>query len=431
MRIVKFTCYIFLSVSQCLIISQDLGEWFVRAPMPTPRQEMSATVLNDKIYISGGLVGWYSDGLDVFEVYDSHTNSWEILEPMPIGLHHHSITAVNDKIYVVGGYTTGVLTQPTPLDRVFEYDPVTDLWIERASYPVGIAEHTAVEYEGNLYVFGGKTYNLQTVANMAVYYPESNFWDDEFPTMFTARNHLTSVVVDTLICIIGGRISDPGPGLFINLDAFEDYSPSTEEWSIPTSLPTPRGALTSAQLNGRIYVLGGEYPGIFEQNEEYDYDTNIWRQMLPMPTPRHSLGAVAISDTIYLIGGGDQYGVSPSNLNEAFTVSASTNVTNKEFQIDNFILYQNYPNPFNPTTKIRYSIPSVKTHRDASLRVTLKVYDVLGKKVATLVNEEKPAGSYEVEFSAKGGATTLTSGVYFYQLRTGDFMKTKKMVLLR
>ena len=95
-----------------------------------------------------------------------------------------------------------------------------------------------------------------------------------------------------------------------------------------------------------------------------------------------------------------------------------------------FRLYQNYPNPFNPSTRIQYQVSS-------SSQITLKVYDVLGNEVATLVNEYKPAGSYEVEFSAKGGsasggnAYSLVSGIYFYQLRTGSFIQTKKMVLIK
>jgi len=103
----------------------------------------------------------------------------------------------------------------------------------------------------------------------------------------------------------------------------------------------------------------------------------------------------------------------------------------------NFELFQNYPNPFNPSTKIRYAIPAVGTSLMKFLQsVQLKVYDVLGNEVATLVDEEKPAGSYEVEFSAKGGsasggdANNLSSGIYFYQLRAGSFVETKKMILL-
>ena len=83
-------------------------------------------------------------------------------------------------------------------------------------------------------------------------------------------------------------------------------------------------------------------------------------------------------------------------------------------------LYQNYPNPFNPSTKIKYSIPQ-------SGNVVIKVYDILGSEIETLVNEEKPMGSYEITWYA----TNLPSGVYFYQLRAGSFVGTKKMLLLK
>jgi len=95
-----------------------------------------------------------------------------------------------------------------------------------------------------------------------------------------------------------------------------------------------------------------------------------------------------------------------------------------------FSIEQNYPNPFNPSTIIQYAISSRQF-------VKLTVYDLLGREIEILVNEEKPAGSYEVEFnsstlsgsvSAKGG---YASGVYFYQLKAGDYVETKKMVLLR
>jgi photosystem II stability/assembly factor-like uncharacterized protein len=84
------------------------------------------------------------------------------------------------------------------------------------------------------------------------------------------------------------------------------------------------------------------------------------------------------------------------------------------------ILEQNFPNPFNPTTKIKYQIPELSF-------VTIKVYDVLGNKIATLVNEEKTAGTYEITWYAEN----LPSGVYFYRLQAGDFVETKKMVFLK
>ena len=91
-----------------------------------------------------------------------------------------------------------------------------------------------------------------------------------------------------------------------------------------------------------------------------------------------------------------------------------------EYLPQNFVLYQNYPNPFNPSTKIRYSIPQ-------SSNVIIKVFDILGNEIETLVNEEKPAGNYEVEFDASG----LSSGMYLYKLQAGNFVETKKMILLK
>ena len=85
-----------------------------------------------------------------------------------------------------------------------------------------------------------------------------------------------------------------------------------------------------------------------------------------------------------------------------------------------FALYENYPNPFNPSTTIKYSIPNQSL-------VTLKVFDILGREIETLINEEKTAGIYEIDFDA----SQLSSGIYFYKIQAGDFVETKKMILLK
>ena len=87
---------------------------------------------------------------------------------------------------------------------------------------------------------------------------------------------------------------------------------------------------------------------------------------------------------------------------------------------NSYNLAQNYPNPFNPVTTIQYSIPQQGN-------VSLKVYDVLGNEIAELVNEEKGIGVYSVNFDASG----LASGMYLYQLKAGNFVETKKMILLK
>lgn len=105
-----------------------------------------------------------------------------------------------------------------------------------------------------------------------------------------------------------------------------------------------------------------------------------------------------------------------------FSVNAlgATSVSGDEQSPDEFKLNQNYPNPFNPSTTIKFALP-------VSSSMTLKVYNLLGIEVATLVDEYRPAGSYEVEFDA----SELSSGVYIYKLTTGSFTDTKKLMLLK
>jgi hypothetical protein len=88
--------------------------------------------------------------------------------------------------------------------------------------------------------------------------------------------------------------------------------------------------------------------------------------------------------------------------------------------INNYYLFQNYPNPFNPITTIKYNLPEYS-------KVKLIVYDVLGNEITDLVNEDQPKGNYEVQFDGNG----LSSGIYFYQLKANDFIKTKKLILIK
>jgi len=179
---------------------------------------------------------------------------------------------------------------------------------------------------------------------------------------------------------------------------------------------------------------------------------------LPFPSPQDTIfwefGYLAsdssMKDTIYSCGLSLVWDTIPDPLDRwnfgpkfPLTILSVTVVESGQNELpDNFFLFQNYPNPFNPSTKIKYTISQSVILSEAKnlIPVKLKIYDVLGNEIATLVNEEKPAGTYEVEFGGDG----LTSGIYFYQLRAGNpstgspegqagqgFVETKKMVLLR
>ena len=103
-----------------------------------------------------------------------------------------------------------------------------------------------------------------------------------------------------------------------------------------------------------------------------------------------------------------------------FTIDNPTSISQNTFAPEEYSLSQNYPNPFNPTTNLEFGISKLGF-------VSLKVYNSIGMEVATLVNENKPAGSYSVTFDGSG----LSSGIYFYRLTAGNFNEVKKMTLLK
>lgn len=127
-------------------------------------------------------------------------------------------------------------------------------------------------------------------------------------------------------------------------------------------------------------------------------------------------GKIQVNNLRFVYNNGDTVLVDPFQY-----IWPTTDVPNDKIQIpSDFVLSQNYPNPFNPSTKIGYNLST-------NSFVTLKVYDILGREIETLVNEEKSIGNYEVEFNA----SNLPSGTYFYRIAAGDFIETKKMILVK
>jgi Secretion system C-terminal sorting domain/Beta-propeller repeat len=179
-------------------------------------------------------------------------------------------------------------------------------------------------------------------------------------------------------------------------------------------------------LSGNVYVTGFTGVGFYSDYTTIKYNSSGTQQWL---TSYSALGSssedarsIALDDlgNVYITG----YSSTDTTLWDYATMKYVQSVNSVDNSLPNipgrFVLEQNFPNPFNPSTTIHFSVPS-------SEFVTLKVFDVLGNEVATLVNEEKPAGFYEVNFNAAG----LSSGIYFYKLKAGSFVETKKMLLIK
>jgi hypothetical protein len=174
------------------------------------------------------------------------------------------------------------------------------------------------------------------------------------------------------------------------------------------------------ELYGK-YIYG-DYSSARVWSLEYDgINPTVNTQITTASSSISSFG-VDENNELYLVSlDGKIYGFTPT----------ITNVTDKQ-SVNDFRLMQNFPNPFNPSTKILYSVPNLTgSMSNQSLRVTLKVYDILGNEIVVLVDKEQPAGVYEVEFNSDIINKKSSSGVYFYKLTAGSFLESKKMILLK
>jgi hypothetical protein len=199
-------------------------------------------------------------------------------------------------------------------------------------------------------------------------------------------------------------------------------------------------AFTAMQTSDGGYILGGftasfnvEYHDFYIVKTDADGDTlwtrtfgGLWQEQIEDIEETADGGFAAVGYT-YSFGAGNYPNIYFVKTDASGLI---TEIENQENQnIFSFELKQNYPNPFNPSTKIRFTVP--KDERRETKNVSLKIYDILGREIVTLVNEEKPKGSYEVEFNPVSSIKNIASGIYFYQLKAGNLVQTKKMTYLK
>jgi N-acetylneuraminic acid mutarotase len=397
---------IFLWLFSIYLYSQN--GWKNITTLPTVRVASYAAVIGEKIYVIGGTAVTMAD-IDDNEVFNTYTCIWENLAPMTTPRGFLTGAVVNDIIYAIGG------GYPTRLDKNEAYDPATDTWTPKADLPAPRRKMQSAVVDEIIYVIGGNGFER----NCFAFNPDSNKWTEKTPIPEGGGGDLAVAVYNGLIYTFGGGFHDTG-GPKSNVYA---YNPQTDEWIQKTSMQTARFALQAYVIGDKIYAIGGSqsYGTALSIVEVYDPVNDTWEQKTDMPEPLCFFAGVVVNNKIYVISGTSDWLRSDGAIWEYDPALDPTTGVEKELTTPTeFILYQNYPNPFNPSTVISYQLA-------VGSRVTLKVYDILGNEVATLVNEEKAAGTYEVTWNAEG----LSSGVYFYQLKAGEFTATKKLLLLR
>ena len=223
---------------------------------------------------------------------------------------------------------------------------------------------------------------------------------------------VTRVVVDpkdeniVYVAFSGLKWKDPQPHVFRSSDMGQGWT------DISSNLPDAPVNAFAVDYNDQSILYLGNDVGMY-----VSFNTGGSWEFLGEGLPVVTIGDIKIHPTENSLIAGT-YGRSMYKLDLNLLTGINADKTNNTVNI--FKLEQNYPNPFNPTTNIRFRISK-------SAYITLKVYDILGNEVATLIDQKKSAGEYETEFAGYG----LASGVYFYRLQSGSFIRTMKMLLIK
>jgi photosystem II stability/assembly factor-like uncharacterized protein len=203
----------------------------------------------------------------------------------------------------------------------------------------------------------------------------------------------------------------------------------TENWA-PSSSRHDSVSMYFTSNGGNTWIRQSTLPGLSLDNIIFTNISEGWASMVTKIYHTCDRGqtwvcqfesdSIGFIQDIFFLNNGNGWAVSNQGKIIRYFKSSTVNVDNTDIHPHEYIVNQNYPNPFNPSTNICFSIPSNRY-------VTLKIYNVLGKEVATLVSQEKPSGSYNVQWDGYGQA----SGIYFYRLTIGSYVTTKKMVLIK
>ncbi len=246
-----------------------------------------------------------------------NAGKWQQAASAPTARTEVSAAVQQGKIYVIGGFAPlrfGNLLKLSVADTVEVYDPARDRWSTAASLPLALHHTAAVSIGQRLFVVGGFKPGLTSVWNpvdtVFEYLAAENRWVQRRP-MPTARGALAAAVMDGKIFAIGGYDGER------SLAVVEIYDPATDTWQSAASLSVPRDHLAAAAVDGKIYAIGGRVDLDYHRNlavtEVYDPAAGRWHEVAPLPTPRSGIAAAVLEGMIFVVGGEGSQGTFREN----------------------------------------------------------------------------------------------------------------------
>lgn len=405
--------------------------WTSAASMSTPRADLSAVVLDGKIYAIGGR-NEDGEALRTVERYDPSTKQWEAVAPMNQARYGAAAVVWDGRIIVMGGRgpeddsAIGV-AEYEALSSAEAYVPASDTWQAFPELEDERSGAAAVVFNESIYVFGGtkeESKKGKYLVSIERYEPSEQEWeelDEELPKRLGPRVSMAAVTVGEEVLLIGGL--NPAPVASV-LSFNRERGISRLEFSVAP----PRGGLAATTVGDSIFILGGkgnrgkfrEVEVLFRQNGAFQLE-----KAEPLGTARADLAAVTLNDTVYVLGGEDQEDRVLAST-EAF--QARGTATQRRPAPPDFTLQAVHPNPFQQSTRIAFSTSA----QAASQRAVVRIYDIQGRRVATLADDVLPPGSHEVRWDGTGAnGQNVPAGTYLVQLRQGRFVQWQMTTLVR
>lgn len=460
-HILAFTIFIFVSISAFaqvnpLIVNDSRnidplrhlagdttylvnGVWSPLNPLPAPNAGVNAVYWEplSKVFICGGINDSSQLSASCYW-FDPAANSYSAAASLPTGRWAGKLVKVKDALYLVGS----INNFSAPDGLIYRYTPATDQWQLMDTMPIPFVHESAVcVLNDSLIVsIGGSTAGYSSPRNfIRLYNASTNTWASNagtFPINITSSHaEVFTNETDTAMYIVGGYSAGNLNTVYEGLTVLSD-SLILITWELKGQTPFGLGVYRPAGGKWKNYLIFG--PGL---NASTPINTMwgmtgdtagdpVWSSFLPnAPDSIANISTFGIStgpdsNYFYLFGGYSR-GTTVSNAQKySFVTPVPIGIQQTGTTVpSDFMLYQNYPNPFNPVTKIRFDISNVNNNSPAEFFV----YDLLGRMVKYESLGNLNPGIYEYSFDASG----LSSGVYFYSLRKGDLMKTKRMILLK
>jgi N-acetylneuraminic acid mutarotase len=285
-------------------LTKFVGEWTQMAPLTTGRSEHAAAALNDRVYVFGGL-GPDKQPMASVEAYNAQKNAWEELPPLPEARSAATAAAFNGRLYVIGGRKGEQV-----LERVDIYDPAGRVWTPGPKLPTARGGALAVADAGKLYVIGGVDKEEEFLDDVLVLNAAVDGWD-KVAHLLNGRAFATAEVLDGRIYVVGGEGKSKGISLFaadISLKYAEVFDPVNNRWRNLAKMPKARSYISSAVIQGNIYVFGGYLGNVinvsaFGSYYIYDPTKDQWSEGGSMDRVRAGHTSTIANGRVYFIGG--------------------------------------------------------------------------------------------------------------------------------